>query len=120
MYSRKRTSPGLDNLEPAEFALLSEATFDWIATLLNLIEAGSPWPDGVQHAKAAYLAKDLETSDDPLCYRVLLILPALNRAWASHRLKDLQPWTDKWALSQMYAGVGSQGAEDAWYAFALQ
>ena len=32
----------------------------------------------------------------------------------------MKPWTEKWALSSMFAGVGTQGAEDAWYAFATQ
>ena len=116
----KKSSPGLDNWEPAELALLSPTAFDWLATMLNLVEAGSPWPDGMQHSKAAYLAKGLEKCDDPLSYRVLMVLPAVNRAWATHRLHDMEPWTEKWALSRMYAGVGTQGAEDAWYAFATQ
>lgn len=47
-----------------------------------------------------------------------MVLPTVNRKWATHRLGDLKPWTDKWALSSMYAGVGAQGAEDAWYGVA--
>ena len=43
----KHSSPGLDNWEPAEFALLSIEVFDWFATLLNRVEAGSPWPEGL-------------------------------------------------------------------------
>ena len=88
--------------------------------MLNQVERGRPWPDGLQHANAAYLAKDPNKTDDPLCHRVLMVLPTVVRRWASHRLHDLEPWTEQWALSEMYAGVGSQGAEDAWYAFATQ
>ena len=83
-----------------------------------MVEAGRPWPDGTQHSKAAYLVKDPNRTDDPLSYRVLMGLPTVNRKWATHRLGDLKPWTEKWALSSMYAGVGAQGAEDAWYGVA--
>ena len=118
--SGKMTTAGLDNWEPAELAMLSESTFDWIAEMLNLIEAGRPWPDGMLHAKAAYLVKDPKRTDDPLAYRVLMVLPAVNRRWGTHRLQDLQPWTEKFAMNEIYAGIGNQGAEDAWYSMAIQ
>ena len=90
------TAAGLDNWEPGELALLSFETFVWITELLNLIDDGCPWPIGMQHARAAYLVKNARCTDGPLSYRVLLILPALNRRWATHRLMCLQPWTEKW------------------------
>ena len=31
----------------------------------------------------------------------------------------LQGWTHEWSKETMYAGVGAQGAEDAWYMAAL-
>lgn len=114
----KMTSPGLDNWEPAEFALLSEELFQWTAVFLNHIEAGRPWPDGL-HGKAAYLAKG-KNPDDPLDNRVLMILPTVYRVWASHRLDHLRPSIDKWAMDEMHAGAGSNGAEDAWYAVSTQ
>ena len=117
--SSKKTAAGLDNWEPAELGMLSLTTFDWLAKLLNMVEDGRPWPDGLQHSKAAYLSKDQNRTDDPLAYRVLMILPASYRRWGTLRLKHLQPWTEKWGLPEMYAGVGSQGAEDAWYALAI-
>ena len=116
----KMTTAGLDNWEPAELGMLSLSLFDWLAELLNLVKDGCPWPDGLEHAKAAYLAKNPDKADNPLCYKVLMILPASYRRWATHRLQDLKPWTEKWALSEMYAGVGNQGAEDAWYSLAMQ
>ena len=45
---------------------------------------------------------------------------ALYRKWAAIRLATLQPWINKWAMGEMYAGAGHQGAEDAWYAVAMQ
>ena len=91
----KMTTAGLDNWEPAELGMLSLKTFDWLAEMLNLVEQGSPWPDGMEHAKAAYLSKSTDKTDDPLSYRVLMILPALPRRWATHRLQDLKPWTEQ-------------------------
>ena len=93
----KKTTAGLDNWEPAEFALLSLGAFVWMATLLNLVEDGKPWPDGLQHAKAAYLAKDANKTENPLDYRVLMILPCLYMRWATYRLHDLEPWCEGWA-----------------------
>ena len=77
---RSKTAAGLDDWEPGELALLSLATFEWIAVLLNMIEAGMPWPEGMQHARAAYLVENPSRTDDHRAYRVLLILPALNKS----------------------------------------
>ena len=101
-------------------ALLSAEIFEWLATMLNHIENGKPWPEGMQHSKAAYLSKDHKKADDPLAYRVLMVLPAAVRLWGTHRLAHLQPWTEQWGMDEMFAGVGSQGAEDAWYGLAVK
>ena len=114
----KASVAGLDNWEPAEFAMLNEDAYAWIAALLNSIEDGFGWPDGTEHARAAYLSKDCSKADDPLCYRVLLILPTLNRIWGSIRLDSMKDWTDQWGMNEFYAGTGNQGAEDAWFALA--
>ena len=83
---------------PEDFALLSDAAYEWLAVLLHLVESGSPWPKDVLHAKAAYLAKDAHNAEDPLAYRVLLILPVLYSRWASVRLEDLRPWGRQWEV----------------------
>ena len=112
------SAAGLDNWEPAELGLLCTEAYHWIAVMFNKIEEGYPWPEGSEHVRAAYLAKDANRSADPLAYRVLMLLPAMNRVWGSMRLKHLRPWTDSWGMSEFYAGNGNQGAEDAWYAIA--
>ena len=99
--------------------LLSDQAFQLLAQLLNMIEEGHGWPDTIPTAKAAFLAKDPSKTDDPLSYRVLLILPTLYRRWASVRLLDMAPWIDEWAMDEMYAGVKGQGAQDGWYKMAL-
>ena len=113
MQAANNSAAGLDNFSPEDFKLLSDLTCDWLAYMLNAIEAGADWPDDLQSAKAAFLSKDPAKLDDPLEYRVLLILPVLYRRWASSRLKGLKPWMRKWQLETMFAGIEGFGAEDA-------
>ena len=42
------------------------------------------------------------------------MLPCYYRRWAAARLYGLKGWTDLWGMQQIFAGIGSQGAEDAW------
>ena len=55
----KASVAGLDNWEPAEMGMLNLTAYQWIADLLNCVERGCSWPDGTEHARAAYLAKTL-------------------------------------------------------------
>ena len=84
----KKSAAGLDNFSPEDFTQLSNLTYEWLAFALNLIEDGEAWPDDILQAKATHLAKDAERTDDPIAYRVLMILPVLYRRWASTRLND--------------------------------
>ena len=99
--------------------MLSDATFTKLAGLLNAIEDGADWPEDVSTAKAAFLAKDADKLEDPLAYRVLLIMPVLYRRWASCRLRAMAEWIRRWQLQEMVAGVAEVGAEDAWWETAL-
>ena len=65
-------------------------------------------------AKAAFLVKDPKKVEDPLSYRVLLILSGIYRRWASLRLRQMDDWVAQWALPEMFAGVQGRGAEDGW------
>ena len=87
---------------------------------MNAIEKGAEWPEALQVARAAFLAKDAKDALNPLAYRVLLMLPYVYRTWAKIRLKDLKPWIAAWTLPEMYAGIEGQGAADAAYSTALQ
>ena len=82
----KHTVAGMSGFSPSDFALLSDNMYHWLAHLLNLVEDGVPWPIDLCSAKAAYLSEDPLRTEDPLGYRVLLILPVLYRRWASARL----------------------------------
>ena len=111
----RNTAAGMDGWEPAEIALLSPALFAKLALLFNLIEDGAEWPACTNHARAAYLSKDPDNADDPLAYRVLLILPAFYRLYGTVRLRSMQEWADSWSMAEMSAGAGLQSADDAWY-----
>ncbi len=52
------SSGGLDGWAPHDWAVLPLIAFQWLAQLLNAIEAGHPWPSGVQHGRAVFLQKD--------------------------------------------------------------
>ena len=101
-------------------ALLSDLTYEWIGKLFNFIEGGAPWPDGIAKGRLAYLSKDPYNPYCSLAYRLLTILPVLYRRWASIRLQDLANWTGNWSHQELCAGVGSNGAEDAWMRLALE
>ena len=116
----RKSVGGLDNWTPADFALLSDGAFQQLANMLNKIEAGAEWPRGMAVAKAAFLAKDPNKLEDPLAYRVLLILPTLYRRWASTRLRAMESWIEKWAMPEMFAGIKGKGAADGWYETALE
>ena len=83
------TAAGPDGFEPAEMAMLSMKVYEEMARLLNLIEDGAEWPEGMGEARAAFMQKEEGKVDDPLKFRVLKILPALYRRWAAARLRKL-------------------------------
>ena len=62
-------------MEPAEIAMLPLEAKQHIADMYNLIEAGCPWPQGMNNARAAFLEKESGETDNPLgsgcfyCYR---------------------------------------------------
>lgn len=88
----RKSAGGLDHFEPADFALLGDLAFSKLASLLNAIEDGAEWPEDVTVARAAFLAKDADNLENPLAYRVLLIMPVLYRRWASCRLRTMAAW----------------------------
>ena len=99
--------------------MLPILAYEQLAVLLNLVEAGAPWPEDIKKARAAFLAKDPEDEQNPRAYRVLLMLSGVFRMWSKTRLRHLEPWVASWTLPEMYAGVEGKGAEDAAYATAV-
>ena len=110
------TSGGESGFCPKDLSILPLAAFTWWAYLLNAIEAGCPWPNGVSHARSSFLSKTpLEPSYDPLDYRLLLILDIFYRQWCKYRLRSLIPWIKLWTIDGLFAGIPGRGAEDAWW-----
>ena len=103
----------MDGWLPEDWKYISPQSFDWIAKILNQIEAGASWPEGVRHGIDAYLAKDPEELEDPLGYRPLLVLPHVHRVWSGFRLKCIKPWTTTWATPHTFARIPEMGAKDA-------
>ena len=96
--------------------MLPIEAYEQLAVLFNMIEAGAPWPKDMMKARAAFLAKDPEDEQNPLAYKVLLMLSGVYRMWSKTRLRHLQPWVEAWTLPEMFAGVEGRGAEDLAYA----
>ena len=49
-----------------------------------------------------------------MSYRPITITAAIYRAWASTRLRQMEPWVRSWALPEMHVGIPERGAVDAW------
>ena len=110
---------GLDGVQKGDLAILSPYACDWIAALLNSIEAGAAWPDLCTQGRLAFLSKGGDAAS-PLDFRKLSILSKVYRLHMTLRLKDLAPWIKSWALACLFAGTcDPAGAEDAWYETAL-
>eukprot|EP00969_Alexandrium_andersonii_P142988 6321811-Alexandrium_andersonii.AAC.1 len=83
--------------------------------MLNAIESGAPWPTSLLKARAAVMEKDGGGAFTSLGYRLITVLPAIYRRWSGIRLKHLEEWVLSWAFPEMYAGVPSKGAAQAWW-----
>ena len=114
-FTKTKDSAGaLDGWMPKELSLLSHEMCRHIATMLNQIEAGAAWPRSATHARVVYLEKLGAEVGKVMSYRPLTIIAPLYRAWATMRLRALEPWVRDWALHEMHAGIPEMGAVDAW------
>ena len=82
--------------------------------MLNAIELGAPWPDGIKEAALLSLPRIPMRLRTP-CPTDLLVLHHLYRRWAAHRLQCLPEWIRMWSTDAMFAGIPDRGAEDAWW-----
>ena len=115
-------SPGLDGVQEGDMTALSDGALEWLATMLNSIEAGAPWPSQMLAGRTAWLDKTdgPVPSTDPLDYRGLAILSKVYRLYGVIRLRHLHPWIKTWEHSELFAGTTAPcGAEDAWYLLGL-
>ena len=111
-----KTAGGVGGWTPADWHMLSSEACAALALLLNNVEGTGRWPASLRTGRLAFLAKEGGDPLDPLCYRVLTILPNLYRRWASLRLRQLREWVLRWAPDECFAGVPGKGAADAWWA----
>ena len=117
----KASAAGLDQWAPAEFKLLSKKAFTYLAMMMNKIEEGASWPTQLKVAKAAFLSKDPDDTNNPLAFGVLMMMPTVYHKWAAMRLEDLEDcgWNATWQHPAMVAGVKKRGADDGWWHTAL-
>ena len=114
-FSQTAESAGsLDGWNPKEMSLLSLEVCAAIATMLNQIEAGAPWPRSSPHARIAYPEKVGAVTGMLMSYRPLTITAPIYRCWATMRLACMEDWMRTWALPEMYARIPEMGAVDAW------
>ena len=109
------SASAMDGWHPKEFRYLSRKVCKHIATLLNQIEKGAPWPKSARLARVVYLEKIGAVLGEVMSYRPLTITSPLYREWGSLRLRHMAPWINEWKTEEMYAGVPEYGATDAWH-----
>lgn len=112
MRYAKETAACLGQWAPADLRMLSPKAHEALAMMLNEVEGGKAWPSQLQTARAAFLPNDEINSQCPLEHRVLLMLPAVYRMWATTRLRQLVPWAQEWQLDEMFGGIEGKGAAD--------
>ena len=106
---------GLDVWTKKELHMISDEGFKWITQWLQLIEDTDEWPKELRQARAVFLCKDDNKAQDPMSYRIIKINSTFFRVYGSVRMKNFQQWTEKWATTNMFAGVPGVGAEEGWY-----
>ena len=77
---------------PKELSLLSFQTCEHIVTMLHQVEAGAAWHESATHARIVYLEKLGAEFGKVMSYRLLTITAPRYRAWATMRLKEMEPW----------------------------
>ena len=87
----KESAGAVDGWSPKELSLLSLKLYGSIATMLNQIEAGAPWPKSALHARIVYLEKPGAIIGQVMSYRPLTITSPIIRCWATMRLRHLEP-----------------------------
>ena len=83
----------MDGWNPKELSLLSLATCEAIAVMLDQIEQGAPWPRSSMHARVGFLEKEGAQVGKVNSYRPLTITSPIYRAWATMRLDDMRTST---------------------------
>eukprot|EP00969_Alexandrium_andersonii_P006071 263685-Alexandrium_andersonii.AAC.1 len=90
-----RTAPGFDSWSPLELSWLSRGATQALCRLLNAVEHGVPWPTQLLWCRSCFVSKSgdrVQCSFDRLNWRILSVLPALYRKWATLRVRELRDW----------------------------
>ncbi|MFM7985773.1 MAG: hypothetical protein ACKPKO_41310, partial [Candidatus Fonsibacter sp.] len=110
---------GLDSWAPRHWRRMTRRAATWLLCFFNLLEDGCAWPEQLLHAKAVFISKPTTAWEDPLSFRILMILSYCYRVWAKLCLLHVATWVQSWATEDMYAVRRGQGADAAWYRSAV-
>ena len=92
LQETKETAAVLDQWAPADLKMWFGEAFKYFPKLINPIEKQGRWPTQMQNARAAFSAKEEEGLIEPESNRVLFMLPAVYRLWATTGSQHLAPW----------------------------
>ena len=85
-----------------------------MAEMYNLAEEGEGWPEDLECAKSAYIAKEPSPSvKDMLKFRVPTVLPTVYREWSKLRYKHTADWAESWADPGHYSARKGKRAQEA-------
>ena len=115
----KLSAAGLDQWSTQDVSILRDSAYDWLAKMVNGIEADAQWPEPTLHSKGSYLLKHPEDCGESLGYRFLSVTPVVYRRWAATRLRHSSEWIEEWATPDIFAGIAGMSAEDVWYSTAI-
>lgn len=110
----------LDSLHTKEPTLIHSSLWRWIATLLNLIEQGAPWPEPATFAKSAFLRKPDTTGQNMSDYRILTLTNIICCLWAKVRCRQFGRLFRHWGDDGLLTAALGHGAADGHYDFAVR
>ena len=92
--------------------------FSGLAILLELVETGGVWPQGLLNAHIAMIPK-ADGDSARLGQRPLSVLPVVYRLWASLPLGHLREWVEGWLPQSVFSLDNGLSSVEAWFSTAL-
>ena len=83
----RASAAGMHGWRPREIRVLTMAAVESIVDIRRWVETHGRWPAVLLSSKAVFLSKQQQASMHPEDYRVPLIMPWLDRAWARMRFR---------------------------------
>lgn len=110
--TNKDTAAGTCGWRAYELKLLPAILLEPYAQLLDKIEKGAPWPQGLLYAVVALLAKHGVIAQNALQQRPITISSVLYRIYSSLRYKHLCLWVKGWIHPALKGGIPTGEVRD--------